>query len=764
MPFHVSPARLIGPARLGLLLLVAWCFLLRSAGAETGQTIHLPMAPDKPVSGLYLEIDTRWIDGSGYRPVRVTIATANGLAAPADRRLEVTLQPQYYNFNSGNPFPAVTCEITLSQGKTSQTHTLLVPQQFLWNSLEVTTREDGRRLKELSSASTSVVTMFISGHYTEAYPATIVFHRHAPARDHRSGWVLEQANRRDEGKDVEELPDLRILFNEQTLPVNQQLKSQLTGSSNQAITALSFLPRTDVLPLSEIPDSWLGLSSADLVLLDRADLETVARKHPQRFAALHQWLLAGGNLLVYGAGQDGAEAVDQLLAPNAEGELPAWTETSTKVANSRDLGIFEKLRHPRNRFTTANAGNYVPLTVRQGKLVEAASRVNGQAPDPGPPLPLASRREGFGKVVVLEESPFPGSPASWERVFATFEGERLAWFQRHGMSRLRENLGFWEFLIPGVGVAPVTTFELLITLFVILIGPVNYFVLRSFGRLNFLIVTVPFGALLVTAVLMSYALLSDGLSTKSRIRTVTLLDQTTGRGASWSRQAYYAGLASTSGLHFPTDAAVYEYEQYPLTEHTGQKYLRWEDEQILQGGYFRSRVTQQFLAIRPFQTERHLNVSTQEGTISAKNELGTDITHILLWDEQGVPHMAQDLETEATKELSAAESDDLSKLRSVLQEANLSIPEGFDRRTYLRRTSTRRNYYVQSANMPEMYQMDPSFNQALMEVELQGQMSRSFQALGPRSYLAIVEHFPETPLGMQKRPGEKSIEVVMGRW
>lgn len=746
------------------MLLLACCGPLRSVYAENGGLFQLPIAPDKPVSGLYLELDTRWIDGSGYRPVRVTIATANGLPAPADRRLEVTLQPQYYNFNNRNPFPAVTREVQLSQGKTAETHTLLVPQQFLWNSIEITTREDGRRLKELSSESMSVVTTFVNGYYTEAYPATIVFHRNAPERDKRAGWILDQANRRDAGEEVDEIPDFRIFFNEQTLPTNQQLRSQLSDSPYQAVSALTFLTRTDLLPLSEIPASWQALTSADLIVLEKEDLETVSRNFPERFDVLRQWLLAGGNLLVWNAGRNGPDAIDQLLRSSSDETSPAWKQVSSDAVDTRDLGILEKLRGQTNRFVVANGGSYVPLAVRQGKLVETDDRVNGKATSAGTPLKMASRNEGFGKIVLVEKSPFPGTVGSWERIFATFHGDRLAWFQRHGMSRLRENLGFWEFLIPGVGVAPVTTFELLITLFVILIGPVNYFVLRSIGRLNFLIVTVPLGALMVTAVLMTYAMLSDGLSTKSRIRTVTLLDQETGRGASWSRQAYYAGLASSSGLNYPVDAAVYEYEQYPLTEHTGQKRMTWSDDQVLQGGYFRSRVTQQFLAIRPFQTPHRLAVSTQDGKLSVKNELGTKVSHLILLDEQGVQQFAKDIPAEAEKPLLMATSDDLSEFRRLINQCTLSLPEGFERRAYARNSSYRANYYVQSSNMPEIYQMDPSFNQALIEREIQNQMAHTFHAMGPRSYIAIVEHFPESPLGMNIRAGEKSIELVIGSW
>ena len=42
----------------------------------------------------------------------------------------------------------------------------------------------------------------------------------------------------------------------------------------------------------------------------------------------------------------------------------------------------------------------------------------------------------------------------------------------------RENNGYWNWMVRGVGAAPVGTFLLLITLFVVVIGPVNYLLLR----------------------------------------------------------------------------------------------------------------------------------------------------------------------------------------------------------------------------------------------------------------------------------------------
>lgn len=760
MPFRRTRSPLFSLILWGACL-TAWLVFGNSpASAETGNFHQLPMAPDKPDHGLILSIDSRWIDGSGYRPIRVTVGTANGRPAPADRRVKVTLQPLEYNMSAA--LPAVTKEIELPQGKAIATEIILVPQQTIWYGMSVGVTEDGRKLSELSNPH---LTSFMSSYnytMTEAYPATIVFHRNAPDRSQRSSWVLDQANKLDSGEEVVAFPDLRILFNEQALPGSTPLKSHFTGSPYQAISALSYLTRSDVLPLNEIPDDWLGLSSADLLVFELEDLQSLQNTAPEKLIAVRDWVLAGGNLLVWNAGDEGPRKIDPLFSKTHQAGENAWEEYTIDAYQTHDLGVLRTLRHPRSSYGINAATDYSALAIQDGKLVETGNRNNGNAPTAEKPLNFVARELGYGKILLVKEDPFPGNMTTWERMFGAFGGGRLAWFERHGMSRVRENLGFWDFLVPGVGVAPVTTFEVLITLFVIVIGPVNYFVLRAMSRLNLLIITVPAGAFLITALLMLYAVLSDGFSTQTRIRSVTRLDQQSGLGSSWSRQAYYSGLASSAGLSFPTDTAIYEYEQFPTTENFGQKKIAWDKQQILSGGYFRSRVTQQFLVVRPYETERHLEIDTSGDGISVTNKLGTKIEALLVVDDAGKPHFTSNLNADASSKLQLEHPDAANRIRAMINEAGLGVPVGFDRHMY--RRMNQRRYYARYINMPEQHQADPNFSHALMERQLQDQLVKAFQAFGPRSYVAIVERFPETPIGIDAPLGEKSLEVIQATW
>ena len=133
----------------------------------------------------------------------------------------------------------------------------------------------------------------------------------------------------------------------------------------------------------------------------------------------------------------------------------------------------------------------------------------------------------------------------------------LVWGTRHGVVPSAPSPSFPTLLIPDVGLAPIGEFQFLITLFVILIGPVLYWLLRRSGRLHLMILAVPAAALAVTATMFLYALFGDGLSARLRAFSYTRLDQQQGKAYRWARLSYYAGLAPAEGLAFPTDTAVY---------------------------------------------------------------------------------------------------------------------------------------------------------------------------------------------------------------
>ncbi|MEW4455823.1 hypothetical protein AB1L30_24355 [Bremerella sp. JC817] len=746
-------------------VILAWllvCLPLSHVAAEDGTNLQFPIPTHKPVSGLTLSVDNRWIDGSGYRPVRVTISTADGKPTPADRRLRVSLQPQFTYYRAEQPFPLVTQEIKLPQGESSVTETVLIPQHFRWESLRVNTSESGAMLPELSGGTSVRYGNQRDANFTEAFPATIVFHRNAPDRSDRVTWATEIRKQVNDGDLTGDVPDYRVMLNE--LAFFQSQTRQLMQPSKYGAIPLGFgnITRQDFLPLGDVPNDWLALSSADLIIFELEDLETLASEFPEKFAAIHQWLRCGGNLLLYEGGPDGKSKVDRLLGRDLSDTEDDWKHISFPASSLTSQDYFERLKSREDDYRVNDENRYAPIEV----VGDATREINkGQIPSTSgaiPPLALDATTEEFGKIVLSEHTLFPGTTETWNRVLRSFGEERLAWYQRNGFSRLRQNDTFWEFLIPGVGKAPALTFALLITMFVILIGPVNYFMLRMSGRLNLLLFTIPAGALFVTLSLMAYAVVMDGFGTTARVRTVSHLNQRDGTGVSWSRQAYYASLALNSGLKFPKDAKVTELEYSPFGDGRSNRQIQWNDDQTFRGAYFPTRVTAQYVVIHPFQTEQKLDVrTTGEGT-TVTNHLGTKIRYLLLVDENGEFLYGNNIADGGEKPLEPATEELHQFVQRYIETQRPRLPSNFDSIGYYQP----RRYTLPTHEMPEIYLQDARYEDSLAESDFRNWFHalRGQPGMHRRKYLAIVDNFDQTPFGTEINRSHDSLDVILGEW
>ena len=140
MPFTATTRLMIALTILGCELSLSQC------QAGSGGVVTLPQFNGKKVtSGIIADVDCRWTNGSGYRPVRVTLTARK---ANRDRTIRVVLLPESWS-SSQEPL-AVSAEITIPEGEKKVTKTILVPQYSYWNNMRATFYEGGRKLKDLS--------------------------------------------------------------------------------------------------------------------------------------------------------------------------------------------------------------------------------------------------------------------------------------------------------------------------------------------------------------------------------------------------------------------------------------------------------------------------------------------------------------------------------------------------------------------------------------------------------------------------------------
>ncbi len=100
--------------------------------------------------------------------------------------------------------------------------------------------------------------------------------------------------------------------------------------------------------------------------------------------------------------------------------------------------------------------------------------------------------------------------------------------------------------IPGLGEVPVRLFFLALTAFAILVGPVNYIVLKRRRRLMLLLVTVPLAGLLFTGALLGYGVFREGFGITGVRRSLTVLDQRSHEAVTCQTRTLFAGVSPGS--------------------------------------------------------------------------------------------------------------------------------------------------------------------------------------------------------------------------
>ncbi len=517
-----------------------------------------------------------------------------------------------------------------------------------------------------------------------------------------------------------------------TLPDTSTLAGMLPDRGNNP---RGMLASATALPAGALPERWIDYTNLDVVCLSLQELAGLKRKHPARLAALLEWTATGGNLWVHGVGEDWQKLTELgTLAGLPAGA--AWTPPSAEDYTERAQG--------------------------------APARATAKEPH----FKVCPYEAGM--VVAFAEDPFPGTRRQWSAVLNVLGPDRCLWQMRHGLSTDGSNSDYWNLQIPGVGRTPVGSFLMLITLFVLAIGPLNYWLLRRKRKLHLLVLTVPVGAGAVTGLMLLYALVADGLSTRVRVRSLTQIDQRRGHAVCFSRLSYYAGLAPADGLRFPEDVAIYPFEYGAYYRYyrrrNSEREIVWDDGQRLTKGWISSRTPMQLLTVRSRPSERGLTLLDDGGSGQPRvlNRLGTPIRHLFVRLPSGDCGRAEDVGAGATVELTPITQTQMGKqLNRITTNNSLDAsprdPRGYYGRRPRRRSSDAFATYDGSAWADTWAtQEDSCLERAIASLRSPHGGDGALATRG--SYAAIVEQSPEVELGVESAREEASFHVILGRW
>jgi hypothetical protein len=783
-----------------LLVSALFCASVLPAYAGTGSVTVLPLAGGNP-TGLQVEIDTRWVTGNGYRPIRLTVKTSQGQVSATDRKLQIEMAFRYVDYTGNRPIKdeVVSTYVTLSEGKSQVQHTIRMLQRAKWNTVEFRVYEEGILRQDISAnVDLSVQRNFFR--WGEGSPRMMVISSDAAKfSDTLPAYSTDAAERT--------IPDLRILatlfpgsmyfgiadFNTTADPINNEEAAGIIESWQNSL----------LIHPEDVPTEFNDYSCFEWIIVSRDDLVKLQKEHPEKWHAIRTRIAAGGALLVYDVdpaqsaahplgmppSNQSLEVIDDNLLADASVHLQSanWMRHQGYQPSgvgipgfSANISVFGRSVQARTelRFTPLKLTS--PINVRSNRARKnfpcllsnqnaEVQEMQSHGIDPGTASnqvrfdrPYVTRRAGMGMVVAFSGDPFPGRTYHWVTIISRMTHEQWSWRSQTGISLNEINGDFWTLFIPGVGTAPVISFLVLISLFAFAIGPINYFVLRHFERLHLILVTVPAGALLVIVSLLAYAFFSEGFGVRARARSVTILDQENETAVGWARQNYYAGLGSGRSLSFEKDTTVYPVHFYPnrpgYDEPKRQVY--WEDKQYFESGFLETRAQAQFLLSRANKSTAKLEVSKSNGRIQVTNKLGSRVLLLFLTDDLGTVHAGEEIENDAIATLRTATTAERAEvLRDISGENTPEFPIGFQAKLY----RTNRDEHCFSPHEPDSMIPRPSMKSNTLEKFISETMFQSGGERGRQAYIAVVEKAVQIPLANGVE-GENGFHVVVGTY
>jgi hypothetical protein len=534
------------------------------------------------------------------------------------------------------------------------------------------------------------------------------------------------------------------------------------------------------IPPLNLPDSWIDYTGLDIVAIP---LATLAKIDSDSRQALIHWTESGGTLLVYdvktpvGKAKDLARLLGLSSREGAGGDWAMADPTRRRTVqmiqtdqygNAINVGsvvgaikgdqfnIAAQLLQLDEQYQTD------PEVIKKAVLAEIARlgiAVDGEKSAgfvwAGTRQAFASRRLLQGQVFAFTDNPFPGSPHDWNWFLETLGNDRFQWTQRNGLSARHQDESFLQFLIPGVKGVPVYAFLILITLFTVLIGPLNYFFLKGRKQLYILVVSIPAIAFLTSIMLFGYSAVAHGFGIKSRIRSVTVLDQRSKTALTTSRVAMFAGMAPSSGLQFSPETAVYPLWAEEQTFRGGS--VDWTDTQSFQGSWLRSRTRTQFVTVTHRRERGRVEFeSPANGKMAVSNGLEWKIEMLVAADEKGNLYVARNIPAGGSTRMQRATNDDFESLSKLLRRHPLEMPENVTNgRTQLFDMNPYR--YMDGQQRSISY----SGNQIERSIDqLRGLASRP-EALDGR-YLAVLAENPDVEIGVEETTERAGYHLLIG--
>jgi hypothetical protein len=307
-----------------------------------------------------------------------------------------------------------------------------------------------------------------------------------------------------------------------------------TVPGDRADAAVAFLTLDD---LPEVSPAWNAL---DVLVLDDTD---TSRLTAGQLAALRAWVEGGGQLVVTGGpgGPTTAAGVADLLPVTITGtesvaDLPALAEFAGEALDAPG-----------------------PYVVTRGDLTAGEALIDQDG------LPLLARRPlGRGAVTFLALDPKAAPLAGWaggERLWDSIA--RNAPIPPPWAAGIRDSFASTQAVatIPGLRLPSVWQLVLFLFLYTLVIGPINFLILRRMKRRELAWVTIPALVLLFSAVTFFTGFRARGNSATLNVMSVAFGSVEAGRLRTQSILGLYSPRRALYDVALPYDTSAFPFEQ-----------------------------------------------------------------------------------------------------------------------------------------------------------------------------------------------------------
>lgn len=673
-----------------LLTLLALGFLSNAdANAQAVWQGNVPI-PNVPKLGYTASASLyRHPGAGGYRPVQLKFTPNNGAFA-WDHLITVTVSShQMYKTRAA---ASTTTTIQINESDKAVTQELLIPLLGNADSLTVAVSENGRLIGK--------------------QPLRISFNRQLDYR-HAGQSVTMGIIDPFRYENAKRFPDLRAVSavfgqtkaNASPLPEDADLMKLSDKDARQfAENVQASWIQYRIFDPFVMPETWLALSDLDVMLVDATSLSELQVENDRAVQSILAWVATGGRLWIYGDTASSFLTNDELVSSQLASNVPVKNvPNQKKIRNRLRLGerndtsiLVDEYWRGGVAKQSENMGGQ-SFTERSRVYEELAKAlhpiVNTKSPaDVTKQLRYA--KYGLGEILAIDQDdPFPGSFQLWSAIRNQSQDMRRddLWIDRNGLDLQAGNTNYWRWLIDSVGGPPVLSFLTLNSAFVLLVGPIAYFLLRRAGRLYLLYFCGPALAVLVTTGLFAFAIFSDGIDTKLRTHQWTWLDLPANVSVVQDRVTYYSSFGADE-LSFPNDAMVTPILPLGLVDnsrHVGESaypggQVVWSgDQQIWKGDFLPTRSQVQYQITRPIPPADSATRSgpairfeptdeTNSG-FHCHNEMSRRIGPIVLRAQNGEFFQVQSVEPGESVEMKPAQQTDL---KTIMDDRVLS-PAGF---------------------------------------------------------------------------------------